>query len=149
MFLEKYCDAITKGTGKEAFDAGKTLSDIIAMVNRAFWLLAFGLVVLRAKAGMEAANPDSLEWYQWLAAWFCILLLGWIVPSVLAIQILLIAFRDLNGMKDAKARAKWKLGVTGIMAVLITAVALSWGLVNQDLERQELAQRQLFELQSR
>lgn len=145
MFLKEYYSALTTGKPKEAFDAGKTLSDIIAMANRAFWLLAFALVVTRALANLGS----DAQWYETLAMWTCIAVFGWILPAVLGVQILLIAFRSLSTMKEQKWQCRAKIAVFFTMAFLISAVNFSWTAIDRSIERQEIAKRQLDEMRER
>ncbi|MGV1754854.1 hypothetical protein [Agrobacterium sp. CG674] len=147
MFLKEYFEALTTPAkpgfevdkAKAAFGAGKALSDIIAMVNRAFWLLAFALLLNRAYFGL---GPDLGFGYK-VALWTCIAIFGWIIPAILGLQILYIAFRSLDKVKPEKHRIWYKGAVTIVFALLMTAVNFSWIAVNKDFERQELAKKQL------
>ena len=139
MFLKHYYDALTEGEPKAAFDAGKTFSDIIAMVNRAFWLLAFALVVARAQAGLG----DAAAWYETFAMWTSMALCGWALPAMLAVQILFIAFRSLDEVKDRKWRIGYKCGVFVLAVLLISTVNFSWTAIKKDLDRQETEKVQI------
>jgi len=133
LFLYKYYDALNIGPAKEAFDAGKVLSDIIAMVNRAFWLVAFSLLVMRTAITMG----DAAAWYEKAAMWICIVIFGMVVPTVLAIQVLAITFRALDELKNPVATNIWKGVAALVMASLIGCVTVSWIAYENSVHRQE------------
>jgi hypothetical protein len=116
MFIVDYLRLLNTGTRKEAFDASKVLSDIVAMANRAAWIFGFSIVASSARIGLIG----SVDFRWWETAAFTIIewLCGYILPTLLSIQIYLVAFADIRTIGNRWVRyPAWALLLVTLVCV--------------------------------
>lgn len=114
-----YGKNLLTGPRKDAFDAGKTLSDIVAMANRAVWIFGFSLLAQSAEIGLIGVR--EMRWWESAAFSIVWYLCGVILPTLLGAQIFLIAMADLRAWKT-----KWYwMGLAQLAVLVVGLVAFS------------------------
>ncbi|WP_425640295.1 hypothetical protein [Agrobacterium radiobacter] len=122
MFIYDYWRDLFVGTRKEAFDAGKTLSDVIAMANRAVWIFGFSLLAQRAEIGL--IGVEELAWWEDGAFDVIYIVCGLALPTLMSIQIYLVALADIRTIGNCYGRWSAFVVLTIVAIVLYGSVAV-------------------------
>lgn len=98
MFIRHYILAMLEGTPKQAFEVGKTFSDVIAMFNRAIWLLVLSNLILIARHHL---GGDLAWWQGWIMSASSIVF-GFAIPAILITQVMFFVVRSVAQLRNRR-----------------------------------------------
>jgi hypothetical protein len=117
LFIVSYFLALIAGKPRSTFEASKTLSDVVAMANRAVWI--FGFALLAQGAEYSLLRERNLEWWETAAFQIVFYVCAMLLPTLLGVQIIMLAWADAR-----EWNVKWYWAWAGRIGYAVVAITV-------------------------